>query len=93
MKVWVTTVQFPSCDAEVLSVHDTWESAWAKLNIEFCKVDVCKGADGKCECDYDIKSPHYHGTAETPPPDKNWVQVAGPVDRKLFWRVDQFDIE
>jgi hypothetical protein len=93
MKVWVTTVQYVGCDAFVFGVHNTWEGAWAKLNIEFCKVKVCKGAGGKCECDFDIESPHYHGTAEVPPSEKRWVQVGGPVSRKVCWTADQFDIE
>lgn len=93
MKVWVTIVQFPPCDAQVFGVHYTWEGAWAKLNIEYCNVNVCKGAGGKCECDFDIKSPHYHGTAEMPPPEKKWVQVGGPEGREIYWVADQFDIE
>lgn len=92
MKVWVTTVQYPPCEAQVFGVHYTWEGAWAKLNLEFRKVQECRGAGGKCECDFDINSPHYHGIAEELKSEKKWVQVAGP-GKKIYWTADQFNIE
>jgi hypothetical protein len=94
MKVWVTTVQYADCDASVFGVHNTWEGAWAKLNLEFRMVKECRGAGGKCECDFDIKSHHYHGTAtEDLPSEKGWVQVGGPVSRKVCWTADEFEVE
>ena len=93
MKVWVTTIQPPGCDAHIFGVHYTWEGAWAKLSMEYYNVHECRGANGKCECDFDIKVPHYHGTAEMPWPENGEVEVGGQVGREIFWTADQVDIE
>jgi hypothetical protein len=95
MKVWVTTVEYRGFSAQVFGVHHTHDSAWANLNLNFRNVKECRGAGGKCECDFDEKIPHFHGTAHTLPrkKKKGCKIVSDPLKGPVYWTLDEFEIE